>query len=879
MTQAEFHEFTTYYYRSPAPDRAPDALEWFALSPWVNDASARAPAAYFFARIAQDHPTVIPGYEAALEKASPQGKAFIADLLRGLQGEIPAIVNALERPIRTPTDNDLLWAEYSLTGSREPVVRLIDVLDWSDRIREKLDAWVKSKHLDPQTCGRLQDVAGIVCDPERMEIATLDDLDCLCMLERFKPSRTRFDQVQQALPFELSAADVTHIAIKATAKWSLASHVWEDSRVHEICKEEAARRTGCSKRALLEITGAATTPEEGPPSTRLPVTHPQSLTGRAVLALALLIGFYALAFGIIGGLLYVPYAQWQYHVRIPGKLIVFCVAGAALILWSIIPRRDRFVPPGSRLLPQTQPRLFAELRHIASAVGQPMPAEVYLDPQVNAWVAQRGGILGIGGRRVMGLGLPLLQVLTVSQFRAVLAHEFGHYHGGDTKLGPLVYTTRAAIVRTFQALSRHESILQFPFLWYGRMFLRLTHAVSRSQEFAADRLAARALGSQPLIDGLGTIHGAGAAFEPFVRNEVLPLLNAGFRPPVAEGFARFLNAVANATTRVVAAEMVGARQDPYDTHPPLRERIAAVRDLPPGQAPAPDPLAISLVDALPELETGLLVVATGREDVRRLKTIRWDDVATLVSIPSWEAHCREHAGVLRGVTPYFLPELIPKLAELGRKIAGQGASDEEAAAIAIGTLGAALALALGRRGWTVKVAPGTEDTVQKGEDVIAPWEVLGRLARGELSADAWRRRCTDLGIAGLDLGEFAPEDAGSAPSELGLKESATTVRPAEPMPEAGVETLPKPAGAEGAVRAPASGIFGLSRRATVFLAIILVAVLLILYQVLSSRPTPETRKESPTEPATAVGRQDAPKGACPWGTFYKTGVGCTKIGE
>ena len=63
-------------------------------------------------------------------------------------------------------------------------------------------------------------------------------------------------------------------------------------------------------------------------------------------------------------------------------------------------------------------------------------------------VAERGGVMGAGSRRVMGVGLPLLDLLTVPQFRAVLAHEFGHFVGGDTRLGPWIYKTRAAIGRT-----------------------------------------------------------------------------------------------------------------------------------------------------------------------------------------------------------------------------------------------------------------------------------------------------------------------------------------------------------------------------------------------------------------------------------------------
>ena len=88
----------------------------------------------------------------------------------------------------------------------------------------------------------------------------------------------------------------------------------------------------------------------------------------------------------------------------------------------------------------------------------------------------------------MGLGLPLMQGLTVSQLRAVLAHEFGHFHGGDTKLGPWVYKTRGAIGRTLMGLSGHSAFLQKPFEWYGLGFLRLAHArVPRGRSDARSR--------------------------------------------------------------------------------------------------------------------------------------------------------------------------------------------------------------------------------------------------------------------------------------------------------------------------------------------------------------------------------------------------------
>jgi heat shock protein HtpX len=111
---------------------------------------------------------------------------------------------------------------------------------------------------------------------------------------------------------------------------------------------------------------------------------------------------------------------------------------------------------------------------LSRATGEAMPKEVYLIADVNAWVAQRGGILGVGSRRVMGLGLPLMRILSLTQLRAVLAHEFGHYYGGDTRLGPLVYNMRSAIGRTVYNLARQNSILYKPFAWYGSGAPRLT---------------------------------------------------------------------------------------------------------------------------------------------------------------------------------------------------------------------------------------------------------------------------------------------------------------------------------------------------------------------------------------------------------------------
>jgi hypothetical protein len=364
----------------------------------------------------------------------------------------------------------------------------------------------------------------------------------------------------------------------------------------------------------------------------------------------------------------------------------------------------------------------------------------------------------------MGLGLPLLQILTVTELRAVLAHEFGHFHGGDTKLGPWVYKTRGAIIRTVQSLG--ESVIQKPFLWYGNMFLRITHAVSRRQEFAADELASRAIGSRPLTSGLRTIHAASSAFDPYWGNEVLPALNAGFRPSLALGYARFLEAkpVAEIVARTLEEEIQSGQSDPYDTHPSLRDRIAAIAELPLGAAVLNDPAAISLLEDVPALEAQLLSTMFGPEPVGKLKPVNWEEVGKQVYLPMWEATMQRHAASLKGITPLEFPRLAGEIEAFGARLGkdvDKSLAGDEAKHYGSAVLGASLAVALGRRGWSVDAPPGDAVSLHpagsgpNASTKVEPFNILDRLKSGELAADAWQQECAALEIADVDFGAVA----------------------------------------------------------------------------------------------------------------------------
>jgi heat shock protein HtpX len=491
------------------------------------------------------------------------------------------------------------------------------------------------------------------------------------------------------------------------------------------------------------------------------------VAGRVVIAIALLIGFYLLALTLAGGLLLLPYLEWTSEGRLNFLVFLGAVGGAA-ILWSILPRRARFTKPGPTLDLSDVPRLAKEVYGVVDGTGQPPPEEVYLVPELNAWVGERGRLLGFHRRRVMGLGLPLLQALTVDQFRAVLAHEYGHFYGGDTHLGPWVYRTRATIGRTIVTLEAVRSIhrllwlLHKPFLWYGKMYLRITLSISRMQEFTADELASRLVGPGPLIEVLRSLAPLSRAHEVYWNADVVPLLASGFRPPLGEGFARFLSSpeIRQQIAGAGDKELRERRAGPYDSHPTPRERIAALGNVGPETACADDTWAISLLDDIPKIEASLLTALYGEKQASQLRPIAWEDVGTKAWVPLWESMVRDQAGALSGMTPASLPQVVGNLtafdAALDRS-KERPLSPKQRIQRAAGVLGVALAAALSREGWTVWVSPGEAVRFESDGKTIKPFEVIDELASAKLTAAEWLARCEAAGIANVSLAGLEAE--------------------------------------------------------------------------------------------------------------------------
>jgi len=512
-----------------------------------------------------------------------------------------------------------------------------------------------------------------------------------------------------------------------------------------------------------------------------PVIPPRrSLAFFASLAMMMVVVSYLLILLLVVACVYLPWlllinaANFQTLALFIGGVIV-----AGSMVWSLVPRRDKFAVPGLPLTRASHPRLFAELDKIASALEEPLPSEVYLIGDANAWVADRGGLMGFGSRRVMGLGLPLLGALNISQFRAILAHEFAHYYGGDTKLGPWVHRTQMAMVRTLQNMAsvgqtRKVALMRLLFVIvfgivksYWLLFLRAIRFVSRQQEFRADELACIVAGPGPLISGLRTIHGAAFAWPGFVRNELNPMFGMGCLPSVTGGFAQFLAApvVAQQVEKEIELTIRQAKTRPYDTHPPLRDRVAAARKLTVVSPALDTQPALTLLDNLSNEEARFLRAVNPALMEKSLKRVTWEAKASVL-IPSWTNFVSEYSSLLKGITIGNLPEPLGRVAEIAPQIRnpkGMLLTPAQRIERARSLLSTALALALVHHGWKLHSPPG-EFHLERGEEQLNPYQLMPQLSDGVISKEAWLTKCKTLGIEDIALANGA-ERAGTAKQE------------------------------------------------------------------------------------------------------------------
>ncbi|MBN1877171.1 MAG: M48 family metalloprotease [Anaerolineae bacterium] len=233
------------------------------------------------------------------------------------------------------------------------------------------------------------------------------------------------------------------------------------------------------------------------------------------------------------------------------------------------------------------PVLWELVENVADYMGTRPVDAIYIEPSTGIGVLQYGSWRQRQygkGRRVLILGLASLPGMTQAQFKAILAHEYGHFCNHDMGISSHALRLRETVNRTVQELldtgikCRNDPICIFSH-GYAYIYLRITLGASRLQEVLADRYAALTYGVETFIGALKHI----ILRELVFQTQVLPMLrNADLSSTPYQNLytlSLFSEMPSKQLSRTFE-QMMASPTSPYDSHPSFQSRVTLIRKLP-----------------------------------------------------------------------------------------------------------------------------------------------------------------------------------------------------------------------------------------------------------------------------------------------------------
>jgi Zn-dependent protease with chaperone function len=406
------------------------------------------------------------------------------------------------------------------------------------------------------------------------------------------------------------------------------------------------------------------------------------------------------------------------------------------------------------------PQLWSLVDGAAAVAGVKPPSSVTVVADAVAALVDRSRMLGVlPGRRDLYVGLPLLQAWDVTQVRAVVAHELGHGSPRLGRLAPLAYRGRVAVGRAATRIPQNNPA--GPALRaYAQIFRAVTLPFSHAQELTADRIAAEFAGPDTAAAVLRDRPALEMMLRVFHAEYVGPGWRAGHVPDdLFGGFLRVLAARGDEMAMLRLRELPPPAK--WDTHPPLADRLAAIKDV------TAEPAAGSGEDLIPDLPGLARALQAVAYPPQGRTTVGWDAFFGAARTSEME---READGALGAIaraagTPIATAADVLDLAADGRlhkaaeAIFADVPADETAARIGeLVTLLLALAalrsgVARWRHSWT-----GTAELVTPDGGHL-DLGGLAALAADPATVATARERLTELGV---DLGVITPEGQARA---------------------------------------------------------------------------------------------------------------------
>lgn len=276
-------------------------------------------------------------------------------------------------------------------------------------------------------------------------------------------------------------------------------------------------------------------------------------------------------------------------------------------------------PQRIEITEKDQPQLFAFIRKLTEETKTPFPKKIFISPDVNACVFYNSSFwsMFLPVRKNLEIGLGLVNTVNITEFKAVMAHEFGHFSQRSMKLGSFTYNVNRVI---YNMLYENNSYSNFLGSWgqlHGLLgiFATITakiatsiqwvlrgmyktvnvnyRGLSREMEFHADAVAASVAGGNNLISSLSRIEIAQNCYNLALTNAdewlkknkvsrnifnnqltILHSLAKEFKLPVTEGLPQ----VSFQFVQSFSKSRVNYK-DQWASHPTIAERKAHLDEL------------------------------------------------------------------------------------------------------------------------------------------------------------------------------------------------------------------------------------------------------------------------------------------------------------
>ena len=282
------------------------------------------------------------------------------------------------------------------------------------------------------------------------------------------------------------------------------------------------------------------------------------------------------------GILYLFIIAGTIPIKI--SLILIFAAGASIygMVRSLLVKVE-YTDPGRELKVEEADGLYELTTEVANIMGTRPIDEIRITPYNDLAVYEKGKWrekLKDKGRRVLILGTSVLRDFKTNDFKAVLAHEYGHFAHRDTAGGDVAIRVKNDMNKYFYALYKagQNTVwnIAFHFLrLYNFIFRRISHGATRLQEVLADKVAAETFGAKSFENGLTHV----------IKREIEFVKSANIEIEEAIKLKRSLNNLYELTMlndsqiEEELSKALNSKTSEDDTHPSPSDRFRYIKDI------------------------------------------------------------------------------------------------------------------------------------------------------------------------------------------------------------------------------------------------------------------------------------------------------------